>query len=214
MTKFGYHATDQEVVISGDASLNLVMDRNRVTIQGSVEEAQPCFGTIEGARVEVFSGPDTGSFDLNDGAGYQIPGVAWGTFTLRASKPTYTTVDFSLTVPPPLAFDGVIVTPRFRLQNMDGRLVLSGKVSSAVGEPAPLIDDALVEIVAGPNSGRSTRSGSAGLGNGVYRFEKLVSGVFELSVSKTGFVTEPYRNGVLCGDTLSYDIKLTPTNAP
>ena len=210
MTKLGYHATAQEVVISGDARLNLEMDRNRVTIQGFVDEAQPCTGTVQGTRVEVVSGPDTGKFSLNDQPGfwYRIEGVAWGTFTVRASKlPAYPAQDVPLTV---RDTDASPVWYNFKLPNPTGRFVLSGRVSSTAGGTTSEINDATIDIVAGPNAGQSTRSGSGGL----YRFEQLVSGVFEQSVSKTGFVTESYRNGALCGDLPSYNILLTPTNAP
>jgi hypothetical protein len=208
LTKYGYHATDQEVVISGDGHLDLAMDRNRVTIQGFVDEAQPCTGTIQGTRVEVVDGPDAGRFSLNDKTGflYQITGVAWGTFTLRASKQTYTAVDVTLSVPAPLATEST-VTQHFRLPNPTSRFVLSGEVFDAtIGRPAGLITGALVEITAGPNTGQATTTGSAGS----YRVAALASGVLGLRVSRPGFRTELVSNGQMCGDT-QINIPLTPT---
>ena len=176
MTKAGYNAANRDFTVTGDATLDLVMDRNRVTIEGFVDEAQPCFGPILETRVEVVSGPDAGKFSLNDRTGfsYQVAGVAWGTFTLRASKATYTAVDVPLTVPPPLAFSGTIVTQHFRLPNPTGRYVVSGTISDTMVETAPWINGALVEIFDGPNAGKTATSGTAGLGNGVYRFADLL----------------------------------------
>jgi carboxypeptidase family protein len=208
----GYNAGNKDVTLLADTRLDVVMDRNRVTIEGFVSRADPCFGTLEGVRVEILDGPDAGKFDVSGFAvRYRIQGVAWGTFRMRASKPGYTVVEMSVTVPPPAPIAGATFTPFFRLVDQTGKYTLTGEISNRMAETAGQINDAQIEITRGPNTGQSTSSGSAGVGNGIYRFANLLEGIAYLQVSNPGFVTE-YQNEIqLCGDW-RIDFKLTPTN--
>jgi hypothetical protein len=71
---------------------------------------------------------------------------------------------------------------------------------------------ALVEITYGRNTGRSTTSGSAGLGTGIYRFTGLLDGDAYVQVSKPGFVTEYLNTAQICGNYRA-DFRLIPTSA-
>ena len=210
-TKTGYNVGDAAVTVSGDVRHDIVMDRNRVSLRGWVSEAQPCFENIDVARIEVVRGPDSGKAATSDrSSGYQLDGIAWGVVAVRASKSGYASVEVSGAIPPPFAAQGTIGRQDFRLQSQVGRYALFGEVRDAAS--GSRISGALVEITAGFNAGRSTMSGTAGPGDGVYRFGDLIPGTLALRVSKAGFTTETHANLVVCSDGRN-DVMLTPVGS-
>ena len=85
-------------------------------------------------------------------------------------------------------------------------------ISNRMVETGGQISGALVEITRGPNTGRSTTSGGAGLGDGTHRFTGLLDGDAYIQASKPGFVTEYLNTAQICGDYRA-DFKSIPTNA-
>jgi hypothetical protein len=208
MRKVGYNARSVDVLVSGDTTHDLVMDRNRVTLTGIVRDAPPCTGAaINAALVQILDGPDAGKSSLTDRSGsqYEIPGVAWSTFRLRASKEGYATSDVTVTVP---ARD-VVYGPF--TQNIDvprtARQALFGEVRERRTEFAQRLPGVRVEVTTGPDAGRATVSDSLGR----YRLEQLATGPVTVRATNPGFFDEVVTTS-LCGD-LQLDIRLTPTNA-
>jgi len=103
--KWGYVTQERPVTMTGDTTLDFVLDRVRVSMSGAVKEAAPCAGAIPDARVEIVSGPDAGVNALSTATGYQLKNGAqainWGKFTLRASKTGYVPAELSIEVFPP-----------------------------------------------------------------------------------------------------------------
>jgi hypothetical protein len=99
--KFGYRTPQHTLALSGDAGLDIVMDRVRVAITGAVDEIAPCMGTIDGARVEVADGPDAGVSVTASASGYRLENINWGSFKLRASKPGYVSSEVTMNVDAP-----------------------------------------------------------------------------------------------------------------
>src|SRR4029453_6253287 len=65
MRKVGYYARSVDVLVSGDTTRDLVMDRNRVALTGIVREAPPCTGSaISAALVQILDGPGAGKTGL------------------------------------------------------------------------------------------------------------------------------------------------------
>jgi Carboxypeptidase regulatory-like domain/Bacterial Ig-like domain (group 2) len=208
MRKVGYYARSVDVLVSGDTTRDLVMDRNRVALMGIVREATPCFGAaINAALVQILDGPDAGRSSLTDRSGsqYEIPGVAWGTFRLRASKEGYATSDVTVTVP---ASD--IVNGPFT-KNIDlprtARQALFGEVRERRAEHAAQIPGARIEVITGPDAGRATVSDSLGR----YRLEQLTTGDVTLRATNPGYFDEVVTTQ-LCRD-VQLEIRLMPTNA-
>ena len=213
VVKKGYNVQGINLLISGDTSRDIVMDRNRVTVQGFVSRAEPCFGTIDGVRVEILDGPDAGKSDVSGlTVRYRIQSVAWGTFRMRASKQGFSLLETSVTVPPPVAVAGETFETFFRIADQTGRSALTGEISNRLVQTGGQINGALIEFTRGPNAGRSTTSGSAGSGDGIYRFTGLLDGDASIQVSKAGFVTEYLNTAQICGDHRA-DFKLIPANA-
>lgn len=104
--KWGYVTQERPVTMTGDTTLDFVLDRIRVSMFGAVGEAAPCAGAIPDARVEIVSGPDAGVSALSTATGYQLKNGArainWGKFTLRASKTGYVPAELSIEVFPPV----------------------------------------------------------------------------------------------------------------
>jgi hypothetical protein len=96
--KWGYVQQERPVTLTGDATLDFVLDRTRVSIFGAVREAAPCSGTVQDARVEIVSGPDTGLVGAASANGYQLKNINWGTFRIRASKAGYAPAEVSMDV--------------------------------------------------------------------------------------------------------------------
>jgi len=105
-TKWGYVTVQKPVTITGDTTLDFVLDRVRVSISGTVSEAAPCSGPIQDARVEIVSGPDVGLGASSTATGYQIRNANWGKFWLRASKPGYRLAEVSMDVSSPGSKEG------------------------------------------------------------------------------------------------------------
>ena len=101
--KWGYDTPGRQLTLRGDTTLDLVADRVRVSLFGSVREAAvACGGAIEGAQVEIVSGPDAGVGATTTATGYQTTRTLnWGKFTLRASKTGYVPAEMSIEVLPP-----------------------------------------------------------------------------------------------------------------
>ena len=104
--KWGYFQQERPVTMTGDTTLDFVLDRWRVSMFGAVREAALCGGgAIQDARVEIVTGPDAGVSALSTATGYQLKNGArvinWGKFTLRASKIGYVPAELSIEVFPP-----------------------------------------------------------------------------------------------------------------
>ena len=208
MRKVGYNARNVDVLISGDTTRDLVMDRNRVALTGIVREAPPCTGSaINAALIQILDGPDAGKSSLTDRSGsqYEIGSVAWGTFRLRASKDGYATSDVTVTVP---ASD-VVYGPF--MQNIDvartARQALFGEVRERRTEFAPRLPGVRVEVTTGSDAGRATVSDSQGL----YRLEQLATGPVTVRATSPGYFDEVVTTS-LCSD-VQLNIRMTPINA-
>jgi hypothetical protein len=100
--KWGYVTPERRVTMTADTTLDFVLDRVRVLLFGIVSEPPPCAGVIQGAEVEVVTGPDTGVGVVTTAAGYKTDRrINWGRFTLRATKAGYVPSDVSMDVVPP-----------------------------------------------------------------------------------------------------------------
>jgi hypothetical protein len=101
--KWGYVDPRRPLTLTRDTTLDFVLDRVRVSLLGSVREAAPaCGGAIEGARVEIVSGPDAGVGVTTTATGYQTTRIInWGKLTLRASKTGYVPAEMSIELLPP-----------------------------------------------------------------------------------------------------------------
>ena len=103
--KFGYLTLQKPATMTGDTTLDFVLDRVRVSMVGSVREAAPCAGSVQDVRVEIISGPDAGISGLSTTTGYQLKEGArvinWGRFAIRASKTGYVPAELSTEVLPP-----------------------------------------------------------------------------------------------------------------
>lgn len=87
VSKWGYVTPQRTVTMTGDTTLDFVLDRVRVSLFGTVSEAPPCSGAIQGAEVEVVSGPDVGIGVVTTATGYRTDRrINWGTFRDRATK--------------------------------------------------------------------------------------------------------------------------------
>jgi hypothetical protein len=138
---------------------------------------------LAGVRVEVLDGPKTGTFSTTDGTGtYRLPrpGLGIGAIALRATKE-----GFDADSQP--AYPELFVAPRFRLgqrpHTLWGDVVLAGTA------PAVSVSNVQLEILDGPNAGR-TAMGDA---SGRYRFDDLLASPrFSLRLSKAGHQTRTY----------------------
>jgi len=208
MRKVGYNARTVDVLVAGDTTRDLVMDRNRVILTGIVREAPPCTGSaIGGALVQILDGPDAGKSSLTDRAGsqYEISGVAWGTFHVRVSKDGYATSDVNVTVPASDVINGPLV------QNFEvartARQALFGEVRERRTEFAARLAGVRIEVTTGPDAGRATVSDSLGQ----YRLEQLATGRLTVRATNPGYFDEVITTS-LCSD-MQLNIRLTPINA-
>jgi hypothetical protein len=184
------------------------MDRNRVHLVGVVREASPCSGApIPNALVQVLDGPDAGKSSLTDREGlrYGIADVAWGTFRVRASRDGSTSSEVTLNVPATDVVSGPL-TQDFAVART-ARQALFGEVRERQTGFGPRLAGVRVEVISGPDAGRSTTSDS----NGMYRLEQLAAGTPMVRATKAGYVDEVVTAS-LCGD-FRVDIRMTPTNA-
>ena len=102
VTKWGYNIPPRSLTLTSDTTLDFALDRVRVSLFGTVSEAPPCSGAIQGAAVEVVSGPDTGVGVVTTATGYQTDRrINWGTFRVRATKVGYAPAEVSIDVVPP-----------------------------------------------------------------------------------------------------------------
>ena len=99
--KWGYIEPQRPLTLTGDTTLDFALDRVRVSIFGAVSEAPPCAGAIQGARLEIVSGPDAGIGASSTATGYQLKNINWGKFRLRAAKTGYVPADVSMDVASP-----------------------------------------------------------------------------------------------------------------
>ena len=104
--KWGYLIPQRPVTITGDTTLDLILDRVRVSIFGAVLETPPCTGLIQEVRVQIVSGPDVGIGTTSTGSEYQLQHINWGTFWIRASKSGYRTRDAFMNVSSPGSKEG------------------------------------------------------------------------------------------------------------
>jgi hypothetical protein len=204
-TRNGYTVRNQDVTLAADAQLDILLARNLVAVVGSVTDSPPCTTGIDAARVEILDGPDAGKSALSGSGAYSIGGVSWGTFRLRASKTGFSTVEATLDVPAPIPVEGVTTRQNFGLQNLAARFSMSGDLRDRTVESGGHINGALVEIVGGPNAGRSTTSV-----NGAYQFRDLMNGAVPLRVSHPRYVTVDESGARVCSADARFDIKMTP----
>jgi hypothetical protein len=100
--KWGYVTPQRPLTLTRDTTLDFVLDRVRVSLFGTVREAAPCAGAVEGARVEIVSGPDAGVGVTTTATGYQTTRIInWGKLTLRAAKTGYVPAEVSIELLPP-----------------------------------------------------------------------------------------------------------------
>jgi hypothetical protein len=100
--KWGYVTPERSLTMTGDTTLDFMLDRVRVSLYGTVREAAPCSGAIQDARVEIVSGPDAGFGIATTATGYRTTrSINWGTFTLRATKAGYAPAEASMDIVPP-----------------------------------------------------------------------------------------------------------------
>lgn len=122
--KWGYVTPQVPLTLAGNTTLDIVLSRVRVEISGTVEEAPPCVGFVDGARVEIVDGPDAGMFASSSSpSGYRLENVNWGTFRLRASKAGYATSEVTMNVDAPGSGSPPAparLTQFFRLQRSGG----------------------------------------------------------------------------------------------
>jgi hypothetical protein len=104
--KWGYVTLQRPVTMTGDTTLDFVLDRVRVSIFGVVMEAPPCGGVIQDARVEIVTGPDVGSGVSSTATGYRLTNINWGKFRLRAAKTGYMPVEMSMDMSSPGSKEG------------------------------------------------------------------------------------------------------------
>lgn len=213
-TKTGYSVSSKDVMVTADTRQDIVLDRNRVTLEGFVRRADPCIGSLEAARAEILDGPDAGKYGLTAFAvRYRIDSVVWGSFRMRASKPGYSVVEGPVTIPAAAAATpGATVMQDFSVVDQTGKYALSGEIRNRMVDTAGQINGALIEITHGPNTGKSVTSGGAGLGNGTYRFTNLLEGIVYIKVSYPDFVNEYHNEFQLCADA-RIDVRITPTTA-
>jgi hypothetical protein len=205
VTRNGYFKRNQDVTVAGDMRVDLMKARNRVSVAGTVSDASPCSARIDDARVEIVDGPDAGKWTNSGSSGYHIDDVSWGTFRVRASKSGYGSFETSLRVPPPIPVDGTSTRTNIELQSVVPQFSMVGTLRDRTRETGGQVNDALVEIIDGPNRGRSTTSA-----NGAYRFENLISGAAPLRISHPAYMPYVESGARVCSDNARFDIKLTP----
>jgi carboxypeptidase family protein len=86
MRKVGYNARIGDVLVSGDTTRGLVMDRAR--LEGTVFDATSgfAFAPLEGAIVEIVSGSGAGQKAVTDATGHYAFSGLYGSLVVRASK--------------------------------------------------------------------------------------------------------------------------------
>jgi hypothetical protein len=100
--KWGYVDPQPKVTLTRDTTLDIVLRRVKVLLFGTVREAAPCTGAIEGVEVEVVNGPDTGVGVVSTATGYRTSRtINWGQFRVRASKVGYVPAEMPIEVLPP-----------------------------------------------------------------------------------------------------------------
>jgi hypothetical protein len=100
--KWGYVDPQRPITLTADTTLDFALDRVRVSLYGVVNEAAPCRGAIQDARVEIVNGPDAGVSVSSTSNGYRFARIInWGRFTLRASKAGYVPLEISMDVASP-----------------------------------------------------------------------------------------------------------------
>jgi hypothetical protein len=110
--KWGYITPQRTVTMTGDTTVDFVLDRFRVSLFGTVSEAAPCSGAILDARVEVVAGPDAGVGATTTATGYKTARtINWGKLTLRASRTGYTPAEMSIEILPPGWSCGTLPAP-------------------------------------------------------------------------------------------------------
>ena len=88
--KVGYNARTVDVLVSGDTTRGLVMDRNGVALTGIGFDATSGFAPLEGAIVEIVSGSGAGQKAVTDATGHYAFSGLCGSLLVRASKSGYT----------------------------------------------------------------------------------------------------------------------------
>ena len=130
VVKWGYYAPDMQVHLTGDSRLDVVMDRGKWVVRGSVEESPPCVAQpVRGATVRVLDSPDAGpdegtSVTTSSTGEYRFDALRWGLITLRASRSGYVTADITLKLPALGYTDPThlppVMTAYFRLTPVNG----------------------------------------------------------------------------------------------
>jgi Carboxypeptidase regulatory-like domain len=113
-SKTGYDDVDQRVTLNGDVTLRFTMAKTsvpRYTVCGKIRESASAT-PVAGVQVEIRNGTNVGQNTTTDGAGgYCLPALQADSFTVRASKTLYDTLDRTITLVSDATLDfGLLVT--------------------------------------------------------------------------------------------------------
>lgn len=104
VTKQDYVDEVATAAVSGNRQIEIRLTPADARFEGQVFDATSGLIALNGATVEMVSGPVTGQTVVTNAAGqYAFTGVH-GTFTVRASKPGYTTEERSVRVTDPIVY--------------------------------------------------------------------------------------------------------------
>jgi hypothetical protein len=198
-SKTGYSSRDRELTLSTDLPVDLLMDRQRFTLMGTVLEVAPWSGGVRSGRVEVVEGLETGKFALTDDGQYRIDGIAWGTLKVRASDATcHQTAETRLMMASDDPRLGRSIGQDFSLPR--NKHPLWGVVRESPGNALSV--GAVVKLVREPGGvsapGIDSRTTDAA---GTYRFDAIDCGLsWWMRVEKNAFFT-PEVSVLILGDT-------------
>lgn len=179
-----------------------------VSLSGTVSNAAASGSTpVAHARIDIFSGADSGRSAATDGAGhYEIAGLTSGPLSVRASADGYDSQSRDATLSANVVIDFALVASASASPPPPAPVtfVLSGTVSDAIAQSHPLAG-ARIEVTAGANTGQS----AAADGSGQYAMT-LHAGAFSVRVSASAY-TAATASGTL-GANQTLDVALMPSS--
>ncbi len=112
--KTGYDDVDQRVTLNGDVTLRFTLAKSAVSLYavcGTIRESASA-APVAGVLVQIPNGTNVGKTTTTDGAGkYCLPNLQADSFTVRASKALYDTLDRTITLMGDATLDfGLLVT--------------------------------------------------------------------------------------------------------